>query len=317
MKKVLSLLLAVMLVVGLAPVVFAATGYQLGTSASNAFSAGAGVAIVDTTVPGTTFPVYLANSTGGFINKSTVKTDKLTFKVTTPSGKKALSGSQTTSIKYDAAGNAYVEVKFAKPFVSTSSLDYEIEVQLFQDKVKVDTFEVSGTLGNAGVEVQGGDEYVSLVNGTQFADVKGYCKNLEMELQEDFFVYFNAFNGKKYYGYISKDIKDADQEISAQYPDIEYIYYLSQVNLAGSGTTVKINGEDSKMFVYNADLEYLGTTDDKLPISEKYYVSTKELDIESDVDEAPTGDDATDAGNPDMGGDDVPANINDNPGTGR
>lgn len=304
MKKVLSLLLAVMLVVGLAPVVFAAAGdgpYKIGQSGTA--TPGVGGAYI----------INIADADGNGMNQAAIKAAKIDYRLNTQEGKKAI-GSH--SLKYDKDTKlAYIEVKMAKPYVSVTDVDYKFTVQLYVNKVEGDSVELSGTYGNAQVAVAKDTEYKSLVSGNQYLKMDGYCKNLEIEFDNDVFAYLNAFNGRKYYGYVTRDIKDADQELLSEYPDIESIYYVSHVGLSGAQFLLK---NDVKMFVYDSELNYLGTTDEKLPFSDKYIVATSELDVDADIDDEPIdGDDGVDAGNPDMGGDDVPANINDNPGTGR
>jgi hypothetical protein len=115
-----------------------------------------------------------------------------------------------------------------------------------------------------------------------------------------------------------------------KYRKIERVINITASGISGD-SRVKIDGAYGKYHVYDADLNYLGTAQEKLPMKAKYYLTIQKLDLEEEDIVQPvlppadsavgqsSGSAAVTAGNansnPNTGG--YPVNAYNNPGTGR
>ncbi|MDR2932937.1 MAG: hypothetical protein LBV27_07500 [Oscillospiraceae bacterium] len=316
MKKILALVLAVMLVVGMTPAAFAAD-YDpgvvgLGYSSGPAVTPSGDIGEIN---PGVAKLILkLFDSTGVHqITEREWKDGKLSIQTQQSGGTKAIKG---IKVKYDSAKNAYIEVEFADSYVATGEQEFKFTIYVLKDKSRIEDskFEFEGKIKNKEQKIDTSYDFVYTYD-VPVVEADEYLKAIKVDAGNDVIISAKMFAGKKYYARATVKVKSEDDAILTEYPDIDTIYYLDTVNMSGSGNTVKLDIGD-KLFVYNKDLEYIGTTSDDLPFSSKYYVSSKELDVEDAGDiETPEG--PSEAENPEMGGDDVPQNINDNPGTGR
>lgn len=317
MKKVLALVLAAMLVIGIAPMTFAAPNTSLNAS-FDFIAAGTDIAYdCDSIGPASTIKIaLLIPGTNDAMTKRYVTdaANKIDVKTKISEGSKAI---DKVEIKYNKDQTAYINIKFVEKYVSTKDLDFKFKVYLTSKKSRIgNEAEFYGTLSNEKQDVAEDDDYVYTYDTPVF-EAKAYIKNLEIEVGNGVTINAKVFEGKKYYAQASQKVKSEDDATLTQYPDIDTIFYLDTIGLNSSGNTVKLDIDD-KLFVYNADLEYIGTTADALPYSTKYYVASKELDVESDAEPTDEPGETEEPGdNPGMGGDDVPENVNDNPGTGR
>lgn len=321
MKKVLSILLAVMLIVGIAPTVFAAApdnDYVLDMAGAY-WEKGEDTGDNEIRPEGEyRIPIKILVSGGTNTNatKKDIKDDKVDVKLVATEGKNVY---RDISIQHSSNNTvSYVRVRMIENFVSTKDQDFNYEVQLRKDKDNHGDAEVvSGTFANASQKVSENDDYVYLGN-KPVVEADDYVKSIEVELENGVSIFTKMFEGKKYYGKVTQDVKAEDDEIVSQYPAIDTIYYLSTIGLNSAGNTVKIDVDD-KYYVYNANMEYIGTTSEKLPYSTKYYLATEELEIEEEEEiEEPTGEDDNNDAPSATGGDDVETpNTNNNPSTGR
>lgn len=235
----------------------------------------------------------------------------------------------TTALKYEKVGDlgktAVIEVKFVDPFVSTKEKDFDFNVYL---SVKGDRYDdlganLAGKVTFETTEVFGDDDYVDLSKG-QVAEAIEYNKAIEVDLGEGVIVNTKMFAGKKYYGIAKRDNDEKDDAVLAAYADIDSVYTLYTVGLTGSNNTVEFKDLDDSFYVYTKNAEgnlvLLGKSNEKLPVTSKYYLANKEL---VDVDDADEEDIDTDEetidgdSNPATGGDDASETVNYNPSTGR
>lgn len=349
MKKVLSLVLAAVLVFGMASIGFAATAtagktISLGDSGYETdgkgfvFTGNKGqlffyenvdyttVVNIDKIQADTTLNLAYINkatSTGGTnvaLSNTTISDlnrDKITVKRRISKGSDLIDNVKFKNVTnpYDAnLKSVAVQIVFIDPFVSTKEKEFDITVYLAIDGSRTDMeWSVSGYMENPTIEVDE-DDSVDLSDG-EVADCVGYTKSIQIDTGNGLFINTKMFDGQKYYAKSVQEITASDDEITAKYPEIDNIYRLYTVNLKSAANTVEFDIDDS-FYVYDADGKYIGMSTDKLPVSDKYYLATKKIDMGADVTEEPADEVPVDPVNPETGGDDVPANINDNPGTG-
>lgn len=383
MKKVLSIVLIAMLVIGMAPAALASltgtvqdtdesgnpvgpvygysksitTGYpavnfltagdiDLGEEAdptTNEFDYALGSAgWYEATSPALSRNTYFIDNTANngskwaFVydgyTRQTIKDDKIAVELRVTNGQRVVeeveieyleSITDPDGVKWTFTKNeqpAFIRITFEDLFVSTSEVDYKFMVYLTEDKKRQTDTEVTfeGTFANNETTVDEGDVYVYLGDDVPVVESLAYLKDIDIELDDGITVHTKFFNNKKYYANGEAKVREEDDEILERYPEIDYVYNIDSVGLNNSYTSVSLNIEDT-LYVYNSNMEQIGTTADRLPYSTKYYVSSVELDVEdADVEEPAAEPDPGDEFDPgaNMGGDDAPSNYNDNPGTG-
>ena len=341
MKKALSLVLAVLMVLGMTSVAFAANlekadfnggGYTLGD-----VSLELDEAVKDAYYPGDKVKVFILVREAGVdtilgtaddvispLAKTAVDYLKLTAQVKV-AGSNTYIKNTSPSIKYNTAKEAYFEIEFIKPFVSTSSKDFEITAYLRENKSQsgIETV-INSTFKNYGQTVVDGDDYVYGVD-YRVITADDNIRKIEVELDYGLTITTRMTEGKKYYGHVSMDPTSGDEAIMDQYPTIVEVYNLKTIGLNPAGDVVRF--ADDAMFAYTTDadgaLVFLGKTNKALPYFTKYFLSTTELNLPvAEVEEPeevvpeidPIGPGTDNAA---TGGDDVVvANVNDNPGTG-
>jgi hypothetical protein len=222
------------------------------------------------------------------------------------------------------AGLAYVLVTFDDANNKTDEVSYKFDLYLTVNKGRdldsKTTFE--GKFAHDFEEVGEGANYSYLDENVPVLKATAYIKELEIDVQKGITLKTKVFKDKKYYAKVTGDtIEGDDDELVTEYPDIFDVYKFDYSGWA-STTTVRLNDAPAAKPVYtvneDGDLEYLGTTSEDLPLASIYYVADAELDIEvvEPGDGEPTADDPAYVAPAESGGDDAPANINDNPGTG-
>lgn len=279
MKKIVSFLLALVLTFGMSVAGFAATNPKITKQVSALDDEYAGEVS-----PGTTIALPLGSNmfenADGKLNAdqltaAEVRAANITVKYTAKSGPKAI---ESVAIKENSAKKAVVLVTLADPFTSTKPLDFEVSIVLYiGSKRQSHTTTVTGTLTNEEEFVYADTDYIDLSEGIVAVCEEGASK-VEAYLGNDVSMFVRMVKGKSYAGSASMEATDADIDVFEQYPDVVDVYRLSVSGLSGTGKTVKITS-DSKLYIYDSDLNYLGTTDDMLTFKDVYYAATKKLDV--------------------------------------
>jgi len=258
------------------------------------------------------------------VTSADVKETKISLRTSIKAGSKYIEdinlqykSADVHSIGTSGQKTAVIVIKFIDPFVSTKAGAFSAIGYLLVDGKRYDEygFDINGELKNFEIDVFSDDEYVNLEGG-YVAIAEEHVGNIEADLGYGVSIFTKFFKDKKYYGIADKVADDAADIIFAKYPDVDAVYRLQTVGLNSTGDIVKIDAEGNTYYVYNNNMEYLGTTDDMLPFSNRYYLANTKLDIVSDVVEEETPVEIVPEV-PNTGGDDGIPNVNDNPGTGR
>ena len=258
---------------------------------------------------------YVPQSTPSQLSTSQIRTARL----------EARTSRSTSKVVESIAINAKesrIEIKFAKEYIGTRKLDFEFDVVLSVDGRRQSDHAMSftGTFLNASIDVYDGYEDVDISDGT-VAVAQEYLSKLDVFIGHGITVATRLSNGKAVYGTTTMTPTSHDEEIMKEYPGISEAITLRTVGFPSS-SKVKMGPEYTTYHVYDKDLNYLGKGKDTLDISDKYYLSTKELDLDfQEPSEAPS-----EASKPVGGvgnaanlepGNQSPPNANYNPGTGR
>ncbi len=213
-------------------------------------------------------------------------------------------------------GEAVVRVKFKDHFPLTHSVDFSTLLSLtVSGKTNTDSqLQIDGVFADIEpIEFYSEDKEIDISNG-EIGRAYESISLPKVYIGEGVTLNLVGLRkGVKFCGTASlNDTTDFDDELLIKYPDILQVYGLYTIGLNGAGTTVNLE-ETGNMFIYDADFKYLGQIPKKLPFSEKYYLSSKLLELETEVKDDELDDE------PPINIDDLkpPANANANPFTGR
>ena len=190
---------------------------------------------------------------------------------------------------------------------------------------------------NAYYEVEKDDVYAShAADGSKghMLEARAYINNIEVEIGEEVYFKTRLFQNRRYWAWADMDWWEKDDAMKKQYPSIQEVVNVEWLGYNDSTTTVNFKDfATDNYWVYAADsegnLKYVGRSNawlDLVPETDggtvaKYYLSSREIDVDSDIEPEDDIDDEYDDVpeiNPITGGDDVyPSNVNDNPGTGK
>jgi len=261
------------------------------------------------------------------VTQQAIKDGRIEVKTAISTGSKAI---KSVSIDYKnfselrtalgTAKTAYIKLAMVDPFVSTEKVDFSLHTYLSIDGNRTDYktlgIQLDGKLTFPITEVDADQRYVETAGG-YVAEALKYNKNVEVDLGLGVSIHTKMFKGKKYYGIAKGDKDEADDVVFAKYPDVDRVFTLYIVGLNSTGDIVKLNLTGDVFYVYNADMKYIGMSNEMLPYSTKYYVANKKLAVEdAEIDEEPADDEPTDTDNAVTGVAEAPSNANNNPSTG-
>lgn len=346
MKKVLSLLLVLTLVVGMSTVAFAAytvtktpdtsvTGFNDAVGLSN------GEYDFTTVHPGDSKVFPLATSTSPFEikegNPPTATTPTLLKKVM-PKVVSRIRVSKGSNVIKTAELNwggdakvARLEVEFIKPFPSNNTDGQEFDFWVYPvvdgKAWDYETYGAHfyGTLENYEIEVDEGTDFIDLYNH-QIANIQATIRNIEYDLgpdgnASDVILVGRAIKGQKYWGVANTDISDADDELMNTH-DIDQVYHLDQRGGLDKVTSyVKFANATKDDYIFDGDLNFLGMGNStSIPYRTTYYIADHMIEVAS-ADEPVPEDEPDEVADipvisPDSGGVSAPAGLFDNPSTG-
>lgn len=296
MKKVLSIALAVAIVMSMSVVATAATGKIIGLSS----------------VDEATFTAHFNGSlTGMTLRQGDVIEIPLTADMfewdpaQTPTATEAVTSSQLSKGKItvrqtrvkggdifetvkiedkvfsgiSSSRTAYIKLEAKEVLTSVKDKDFELEIRI-NDGNNSNTYAtiyIDGTLEPSVYEIDDADEidmsYGDVVEATNNA------KGVRAYIGEGVYLHTNFIKGTKYYGNAKADYP-ADKFTREQEKEygIEMALTLNWLGFREGSTTVEIEGYGDTGYVYDANLNYLGTTKERLPLLKYYVLGTKRVE---------------------------------------
>lgn len=320
MRKVLALTLASAIAVGMTTAAFAASSTKYVSMSENLTFGYSGTHTTDTIDLGeiradgleVRFQLYseMFNAANGVtppaagtkLTASDIRSSKIVVRSQIKGGSKTVSN---ISIE-NKTGSVIVE--FVDEWVSTKEQDFEVFVYLTIDGKRNDEYGayIIGTMANPEIEIYSDYEYVDLSNG-YVAAAQEFVPRIEVDLGNGVSIFTKFFKDKKYYGIATREQDENALTVIAQHPDIDNVVTLKTVGLNSTGDVVRLDTDYSDYYVYDANLNYLGQSNEPLPYSTKYYLANKTLNIVENEPEI----------NEEEEEDDYLENNHMNPGTGR
>lgn len=328
MKKVLALVLASTMALGMAVTSFAAektkiqsfiSGRTLGYCVGDSIDLGDVVLDYDNQRKETIKLVkeMFATDTEGKnplaeeLTAKLLKDSKAAVRVTYDKGSKVID-----SVELKEKDKEIV-IKFVEEWISTGEQDFDFTVYLSLNGKRQSNEGVTftGTFKNDSENVDAGYEEYDMSNGTVI-EADEFVSKIELDLGNGVTMITKLFKGKKYFGIATMELTDADAELVSKTPAIDNVIYLKTVGLNAASNIVKLDvGGD--YFVYDSEMNYLGKSNENLPYSTKYYLATSELEVEDEEEPEEVEGEDEETNNAETGGDDdVIENVNANPGTG-
>jgi len=261
------------------------------------------------------------------VTESQLRAGKVTVRKSVSRGSDTI---DTLEFDTDKAKGAYIRLQFVESFVSTKEKDVVCKVYLQQKSRRNNDFllEIDGTMSNEEREVYSGYDYVESWDDVYLKAME-YVRGIEIDMGCGVHLTTNLYTNQKYYAKALMTIDRKDADIMDDHPEIDAVITLKTVNLrTGSTKAVTLEGYDG-YHVYNADGSYLGRSSGRLAFSDKYYLATKRISMETESVEiieeetggsssgnSPSGSSGT-GGEPVYTGATAASNSNSNPYTGR
>ncbi|MFV0399665.1 MAG: hypothetical protein ACK5LX_03480 [Oscillospiraceae bacterium] len=292
MKRVLSVLLAVVMVLGLSSVAFAIPVTRdtvcLGKSVIGGVAQLSNREVKDYNVnPGDkAFRAYLYVEDMGMlehITRQDVEDYNLGIQVRATAGGSVIS--RNTAIQFDEYDKAYYVFEWVDHYPTVEPISYRALIYITIDGSRIENteFVLSGTFENKMNNVYANQNYLYLGDypgAVALADIP----DIQADLGSGLSIWLNMSQGMKYYGWVTTEPKADDAAIRAQYPSINTIYTLKTVNMNALENRISFD-KDTLQYVYvldqNGQLVFLGTTDSKLPYHIKYFLSSRQLSTTS------------------------------------
>lgn len=239
---------------------------------------------------------------GAAVRKATMDNEQISVKTKIRKGSKFIKSVEIENI----SGRAYVVLRFTDYLVSVKDEDFDLDIALAYKKVKDERTQVTvtGTISNLTSYVNGPNDSAYLGDGN-VGEAESYSPNAKLDLGSGVSVFMNLPTNRRVYGRATDKRNDSDIEIMEYYPVIKKALTLVTLNI-GKDNMVQLD-TDQLYYVYDADGDLIGKTDEKLPLRDKYYLAAKEIEFDAVVfaDAKAEGDDAV-----------YVDNVNDNPQTG-
>ncbi|MCL2034182.1 MAG: hypothetical protein FWG94_05565 [Oscillospiraceae bacterium] len=222
-----------------------------------------------------------------------------------------------------------VKIEFKEKFRNTNldGVDFKYTITFGSNSTRTLSLEGGFSVGNDVIIADDADLNVINTEKGYIIKAEKYNSKLEVEVGENVVLNTRLFNGRRYWAWADSDWWEFDDEMKKKYNTIQEVVNLDWLGYNEATTTVHLTDfAADNYWVYSADedgnLTYLGRSNNKdLPLVAKYYLSSREIDVDSDIEPEDDIDDEYDDVpeiNPITGGDDVyPSNVNDNPGTGK
>lgn len=336
MKKLLAIMLAVVLAAGMTTVGFAASLGKI-TTVNQAISQ---KDYGDMTVaPGQVIELPLTanlfdweDGTGGEkdpVTTTQLNNGKVTVKVSYEGkSKDVIKEISIASKVMSAADNqktAYIKIEFLEEYTGVAEKEFEFTVYLAVrgNRVKDSAVTFIGTFKNKTIVVDSDEDYVDL-SGGEVAEAEEYLRSVDVYIGAGIIIRTKMYKDKQYYGVAESGVSESDEKILDAYPEISEVYTLKTVNLS-SGTVI-FDDVDDKYHVYDEDGKYVGTTDDELKYSSKFYLAKNKIDMgskssskdedEDEDEEIIPAEEVEEDTVPSYSNDNYDYSLNDNPSTG-
>ena len=321
MKKVLSLLLVLTLVLGMSVTSFATGDVPAlggGFSAIHA-SSGAAISVMsgneydfgDEVRPGGGVTYRLDDSAfSGYATNATSDVDDFQLlslatggitKVMMPKVISRVRISKGSNVVKKAelnwGGNnktAQIEVEFIDPFPSNSldgtGFDFWVYPVIDGKPQDYETAGVRffGTLKNHVTEIDTGYDYIDLYTG-YIADIKEGIRTVEYDLgpagsDHDVIVVGRAIKGQRYWGIADNSPTDNDADKMDEY-DIDMVYHIDQRGgLDKIADHVELRNTTSNDYIFDGELKFLGMGNSKtIPYRATYYIADHMIEVAADA----------------------------------
>ena len=171
---------------------------------------------------------------------------------------------------------AVIKVEFVDYFVSTSTKKFSttIHLTLKSSRQEASKLVLSDTMKNTERSVSRSDTYVNSSAGIVIVPRENITR-FEIEAGESALITASLYSGQKYYAVVYEDVSIADDDLLYKY-NISTILALKHVGLRSTAT---ISFEDyASYYVYDQSGKYLGRGSDKLPLESRYYIGHNKYD---------------------------------------
>lgn len=183
----------------------------------------------------------------------------------------------------------YISIKFAEFLEDVEPVDFHYDIRLSINGRSYDElcYSLVGTCDNDTVKV-GYDVHSSDIYDGTVLETTSFVPKVMLNLGSGVKAETSLNSKTRYYGvaYYTDSVQAIREEWPDVYPTVKMIYFLHTVNLGRKGVcrinlsppTITEGKETFTVFyVYDKDMKYLGKSNETLPYSDYYFLSTEEI----------------------------------------
>ena len=221
------------------------------------------------------------------------------------------------------ANQSRIEVRFQRELVGTRDIDFDFDVTLSVNGRQMRDYLIrfSGTFANPVVEVWANTEREDISFG-EVAYAQESIRSITFDVGEGVSVITRMHSVNRLYAVATLAPDSRDEAFFNTHREVSGVVNLRSVGIP-TGATVRLGANFRGYYVYSDDGTFLGRGTDELPLHSKYYLATARLAAtneptppEPDVPDPDTGTD-NNAGQPTQTTPPSGGNVNLNPPTGR
>ena len=290
MKRIFSLLLALVLVIGLAPTAFAASKI---IGANSPLDLNYGSTYLDSQPYNTevVFPLTAdmfdwdedAPETNA-VTKSQLDSARITLRTQVVKGSRVFNTSEIRIENRNGGAltnnktTAHVIVPFVESLATTKEEEFEIRLFLHVAGRKASETEITleGYMVLNMEYVSKDDEYYDVSDGS-IVEATETISKFGLDVGCGVTVYTNMMRGQKYGGVCTSDVQPGDRFLEKFPNEFVTMLQLNMVNVTSGEAVIEFSG--GSHYVYDGNGKYLGREGERVPFSSKYYLFSRQVDL--------------------------------------
>ena len=191
-----------------------------------------------------------------------------------------------------------IEIKFLNELVGVKGLDFDFDVILSVNgrPQRENAINFTGVFANPVMEVDANTSYADVSDGTVLKAAER-VKDIDLDLGDGVHIRTKLIQGKSYYASATHIFDDGRDAVMSENKAVTEAIVLKTAGLTPSACTVTLGAGLNGYYVYSQDGIFLGRGSDSLAYADTYYLSKEMLGIPAET--PPTTTDTVTAQKPD------------------
>lgn len=173
---------------------------------------------------------------------------------------------------------SYIEITIDDSVNTAKEVKFSVEVGFSHSgKYHTDSrARVKGVVKEDAYEIYDDDDYVDMTDNPVIEAVDS-IRNGSFYIGDGMTILASLTKGRTYYAKSDGEYTNRDEQIFDKYSEIVDVYHI---DYSGFSASSKVEFDtDERLYVYDYDGNYLGTTNDRLPLEKTYYLATKRINF--------------------------------------